>query len=662
MGRFRAILPAMKSFFQGRPMIYFFETVFGYTDKSSTTLPYIVLFILFAVTTLLFYRVLRMRFPHLFCVIVALFFILSPLTTVRQNLMIEFAMGPAFICVLSAILVRRRHPIISYFLAIVALLTYESIFLLFLAAPLFERGRLRRKKLTAVAVHLSACVLIVIGSVMLRRVIGEERVVTATAVGPTVLLGRTLALDLYSSVRCFVTYWYAAWVSWRASSLEPLIYLGGFYIWGLMVLLIPRSVPWRQTSGSRRLQVARRTWWLRNGGILSLVLISIGYLTIYFQAFGGPISFAGRETRFSMSAVPGSCMFIGSVFMLLMLTVRPWLRWITLVLVMSVLSISFIYSFVIQDDYVRAWDYQRDFLSQVILLTPDLELDGVIVVRTSGYPQPGFGPEDRIASIGWMRFGLQVSLKCLGNWSTSPEIIFVSTDSWKDHIRFGSDGRLHWAPRESGSVSQFIIPGRVIVLDEHTDGLLSRSDDPVIVEGRLIIEPRLRANIAFGKPALQSSTFSQLYAGNGVDGHLTWENGSERSAWPVINGSHLLQRLVSPHARAFLTRMSARPRTFCGFHTAYEVHPWWEVDLGRSSILQQVRVFNRMDFASRAANLRLLLSDDDMHWNVVYENNGKLFGPEPLSIDLADVSARYVRIDLAKPNWLHLEQVEVFGR
>src|SRR5208282_3754365 len=49
-----------------------------------------------------------------------------------------------------------------------------------------------------------------------------------------------------------------------------------------------------------------------------------------------------------------------------------------------------------------------------------------------------------------------------------------------------------------------------------------------------------------------------------------------------------------------------------GFHTADEANPWWRVDLGRSTAIDRVLVFNRCDaMASRAAHLLVLTSDDD---------------------------------------------------
>lgn len=104
-----------------------------------------------------------------------------------------------------------------------------------------------------------------------------------------------------------------------------------------------------------------------------------------------------------------------------------------------------------------------------------------------------------------------------------------------------------------------------------------------------------------------------------------------------------------------------------GFHTAAEVHPWWQVDLGRSVALGRVVVFNRCDAAGRAVSLALLLSDDGQNWTEAYRHDGRVFlgytDGKPLEIVLDNVSARYVRLTLAQdqPEFFHLDEVEVYA-
>jgi len=103
-----------------------------------------------------------------------------------------------------------------------------------------------------------------------------------------------------------------------------------------------------------------------------------------------------------------------------------------------------------------------------------------------------------------------------------------------------------------------------------------------------------------------------------------------------------------------------------GCHTAHEAAPWWQVDLEASRVVNRVLVWNRCDGSSeRAARLRVLLSDDGTTWRAVYVHDGVVFhgftDNKPLEIVLSDETARFVRVQLPDTDYLHLDEVEVFG-
>lgn len=105
-----------------------------------------------------------------------------------------------------------------------------------------------------------------------------------------------------------------------------------------------------------------------------------------------------------------------------------------------------------------------------------------------------------------------------------------------------------------------------------------------------------------------------------------------------------------------------------GFHTDQADRPWWQVDLGEAFPLKEMRVWNRCDAAEasqRATNLIVRLSNDGHNWTNVYVHDGRAFGgvpdQHPLTIACNDRTARFVRIELPTPGFLHLDEVEVFG-
>jgi len=101
-----------------------------------------------------------------------------------------------------------------------------------------------------------------------------------------------------------------------------------------------------------------------------------------------------------------------------------------------------------------------------------------------------------------------------------------------------------------------------------------------------------------------------------------------------------------------------------GFHTNRERNPWWQVDLGAVTRLNEIRIFNRLDCCGeRARTIQVLLSNDGIRWRRVYAHNGRLFGGadgKPLIVALKGNSARFVRLQLAETNWFHLDEVEIY--
>ena len=144
------------------------------------------------------------------------------------------------------------------------------------------------------------------------------------------------------------------------------------------------------------------------------------------------------------------------------------------------------------------------------------------------------------------------------------------------------------------------------------------------------------ANVARGKPARQSS----VYAGARFQ-------DPEADARGAVDGT------VSGGY---------------GFHTAEESSPWWQVDLGAPHLLSEVVVYNRVDqpdCRARALPLEIALSDDGAAWRLVHVQHEGFGGAdgEPLRWTAARrEQARFVKLTVPRLTYLHLDEVEVYGR
>lgn len=104
-----------------------------------------------------------------------------------------------------------------------------------------------------------------------------------------------------------------------------------------------------------------------------------------------------------------------------------------------------------------------------------------------------------------------------------------------------------------------------------------------------------------------------------------------------------------------------------GFHTQKEVNPWWQVDLGASTALKELRIYNRCDeqFENRASRIKVLLSEDGEAFTVAYSHDGTVFlghpDKTPLVVPLDGVTARFVKLQVPGTSYFHLDEVEVLA-
>jgi hypothetical protein len=120
--------------------------------------------------------------------------------------------------------------------------------------------------------------------------------------------------------------------------------------------------------------------------------------------------------------------------------------------------------------------------------------------------------------------------------------------------------------------------------------------------------------------------------------------------------------------------VAEKPVADFAFHTAAELNPWLQIDLGRETAVTGVRVLNRVDAGQagqdRAATLRLSVSKDGKEWQEVWKaGTVEAVWEIPVNDFRAGAQvpgrkARYLRLELhpAKSEYFHLRQVEVWGK
>ena len=100
-------------------------------------------------------------------------------------------------------------------------------------------------------------------------------------------------------------------------------------------------------------------------------------------------------------------------------------------------------------------------------------------------------------------------------------------------------------------------------------------------------------------------------------------------------------------------------------HTKLEDSPWLQIDLEEEFTVNKVVIYNRLDSGrERAYSFELYCSNEGDEWVKLFSQNGKKFGGidgNPAVVDLSGVVTRMIRIQLAEKNYLHLDEVEIYG-
>ena len=193
------------------------------------------------------------------------------------------------------------------------------------------------------------------------------------------------------------------------------------------------------------------------------------------------------------------------------------------------------------------------------------------------------------------------------------------------------------AAASNGTFDPSVGPGTYVVNYTYTDGNGCTQSDSEEIQVTAVGGCSTPGNIALGQSASQSSTYGGGVAGLAVDGNTT---GS--SPWSAD-----LQ------------------------HTTNEAQPWWEVDLGAFSQIDQVNLYNRSNCCEdRLRDFYILISpspfapgaslNDLLNNSSVQQSffSGIAGAQENISLN---ASGRYVRIQLSGSGALHMAEVEVLG-
>jgi hypothetical protein len=343
---------------------------------------YLIGYIITVINICLFYWLMRRISNRTFAFVAALGYILYSADTTQVFLTHSLGVQPSFIFLFLALhsyLSNKR--VLSYFLAFLILFSYELPFVLFLIAPLLTKNW-NKTLLKELFFHTLIIVLMIGGIFILRSFIGEGRIaglglkdIILTPIihmvqGPVVSLGSFVLRPVQV-----------------LSSLNLEIVIVIILSFGILAFVFSRlevesTLNWRSLWRVIRDRDARRVLpepvkMLGRLLVTGAALLILAYpLTFTVRAY----AISGRDTRVHAAAVVGAAIIVACLVYLIFLMVQKRWRWLTNLVLAGFFALMVGYGFVIQNDYVRAWQLQKDFWRELLPLINDAGDETVILV------------------------------------------------------------------------------------------------------------------------------------------------------------------------------------------------------------------------------------------------------------------------------------------
>jgi hypothetical protein len=450
---------------------------------------YLLAFAVLALNVSLFYFLVKKVSDPAVALCAGLAYVLYSADTTQAFLSHAYILQTSIAMLLvSLLLYHGGNRILAYAVILLTLLTYETTFTVFLAAPLLTLPWDRAWR-NQVVRHLLACGAILAAVVALRFAAGENRVgglmpgdlflvpISHMLVGPPVALGTYF----YRPVQALLAGRADVWLAAAAGALG--------FTWVLFHVRPGFTARWTDLSG-----VPRRLWTDLAGtsheagdpragfgpDLLSRVRLALVGAVMLILAYPltftvRPYAISGRDTRVHAAGVVGASILTGSALVVVLAVAEGYQRrrWAVPILGVFLGALAG-YGFVLQDDYAMAWRLQRDFVGQLVPLIPDVG-DGTVVLLDPA----GLTDTRQIGANYWNlpRVLAQV-FTFPSTWEAKPRI-YRLVENWRERISTG-DGRvrLDAATTMAPPGTYATVDADKVILVRYRDGRLQREAAP----------------------------------------------------------------------------------------------------------------------------------------------------------------------------------------
>jgi hypothetical protein len=474
-----SLISAFENWPTGRPLNHILPKWFSWLGYHLAGVQgiYFLGFLVHSTNAFLLYLLLRKWLGHWAAVLAGCFFVVLPEDTTRIFLLHSAHVHTSLTFLLIALLVHRtRFRFVSYPIAGLSLLSYETAFLPFVVFPLFFVDR--PKRILRWLIHLAGCgavLLIVFG---IRLSLGDPRASSVVS-GPGEMLWRMISSLWIGPETCLRILAKAALEAPHAQ--PPFAFLFAALV-ALLLLVLPRLI--NETPAA---EAPDRSKFIAVflAGLAAWIFAYALTLTNY-----PPTQEAGRLTSTHVAAVFGLACVAGAIAAYLRSFGIPSVKGAVTVLMSIAVAWLTLYSFRIQSGFAYAWTQERRFWQQVVQLCPDIAPQTrILLVGTEG-PQSPF-----IMTNSWAD---PLVLGDAFSWDPSPILLYYNGMGSAAEIRY-ENSQVTWKPIFWGDERETLDLNNLIILKDDGSNL-TRIDEfkipevPFPLESKKLAVPTAQAS------------------------------------------------------------------------------------------------------------------------------------------------------------------------
>ena len=494
---------------QGRPLHDSLIYLFSYLGTKLAGLHVIYWFgyLILIINVFLFYALLKRLFHQpVFAVTGALAFSLFPADTTRVFLTHALGIQPsitfllvAFHCYISG---RKK---LSYFVILGSLLCYETIFPVFLVAPLLKQ-KWDSKLIGKTLRHGFILGVMIVAIVIIRKARLQAFGVISDLSNQDILRG--LSDVLIGPIVSMTMFLYRPVQSLLVLNGELWLFLSLYFV-GIVWLLL--SLKLDISSYELRLLTSRRRQLFHLAipeffkpitklTLLGLTMLSLAYpLTLTTSA----TTIAGKASRVHSAAVVGAsilCACLCSVIWFIAKAYRK--KRLAIIGLAGFFTLLVGFGLIVQKDYQASWNEQKAFWTDVVRLCPDISDEGTVILVE------GISPLSTRVSVRPYFGSLTIVLNKIydfSNWKkeSKPELLLLKSN-WQSKITMNrnlfqlSDSNVYLPCCNFGKRDYpLIVDSSRVILLEMKAGKLIRRNRPLIIGGQ---EFKLKQTSTMGLP------------------------------------------------------------------------------------------------------------------------------------------------------------------